>query len=223
MVTHDTVQRTGFASALTRAFEDGRRILFSLPCYHMFGYVEGLLAALFVGGAIIPQTSFSPEEYLPGIERHRATEILCVPTMTVALLEHPGPDRHDLSSLFAMLSGAAPAPLWLWDKCPDNLGISEITTGYGMTEAGGAMTLTLPEDPLEVVDHGGPRQVGRRGGPPRYGRWRCVTTDSRPVHRRAAARGPRASWSCGPTLMLGFWDKPEETARGAGRRLAPFR
>ena len=47
--------RTAYASALTRAFEDGRRILFSLPCYHMFGYVEGLLAAMFVGGAIIPQ------------------------------------------------------------------------------------------------------------------------------------------------------------------------
>src|SRR5262249_11743241 len=50
MVTHDAVQRTAYASALTRAFEDGRRILFSLPCYHMFGYVEGLLAAMVVGG-----------------------------------------------------------------------------------------------------------------------------------------------------------------------------
>ena len=45
MVTHDAVQRTGYASALTRAYEDGRRVLFSLPCYHMFGYVEGLLSA----------------------------------------------------------------------------------------------------------------------------------------------------------------------------------
>ena len=43
LVSHDAVLRTAFASALTRAYEDGRRILFSLPCYHMFGYVEGLL------------------------------------------------------------------------------------------------------------------------------------------------------------------------------------
>ena len=84
MVTHDAVLRTGYASALTRAYEDGRRILFSLPCYHMFGYVEGLLSVMFVGGAIIPQTAFSPGRLLAGIERHRATEILAVPTMAVA-------------------------------------------------------------------------------------------------------------------------------------------
>src|SRR5207249_10226007 len=82
MVTHDSVQRTAYASALTRAFEDGRRILFSLPCYHMFGYVEGLLAAMVVGGAVIPQTTFDPVGYFKAIERHRATDILAVPTMT---------------------------------------------------------------------------------------------------------------------------------------------
>ncbi len=98
MVTHDAVLRTGFASALTRAFADGRRILFSLPCYHMFGYVEGIIAATIVGGAVIPQPTFSPEGYLSGIERHRATDILCVPTMTIALLEHPKRHDYDLSS-----------------------------------------------------------------------------------------------------------------------------
>ena len=56
----------------------------------MFGYVEGLLSVMFVGGAIIPRTAFSPADYFASIERHRATEILAVPTMTVALLEHPG-------------------------------------------------------------------------------------------------------------------------------------
>ena len=115
----------------------------------MFGYVEGLLSVMFVGGAIIPRTAFSPADYFASIERHRATEILAVPTMTVALLEHPGRAGYDLSSLTAILSGAAPAPVWVWQKVRSELGISEITTGYGMTECGGAMTLTLPEDPLE--------------------------------------------------------------------------
>ena len=54
LLSHDAVLRTAFASALTRAYRDGRRILFSLPCYHMFGYVEGLLSVTFVGGAVIP-------------------------------------------------------------------------------------------------------------------------------------------------------------------------
>ncbi|ALL79707.1 acyl--CoA ligase (plasmid) [Pseudonocardia sp. EC080610-09] len=214
MVTHDASQRTGYASALTRAFEDGRRILFSLPCYHMFGYVEGLLAAMFVGGAIIPRTAFSPADYYAGIEQHRATEILCVPTMTVALLEHPDRRSRDLSSVFAILSGAAPAPVWLWQKVQDELGITEITTGYGMTECGGAMTMTLPEDPLErhSTTVGRVKLAGAAGRPDHdHNICRYRTVD--PVTGEELTAGSEGELaSTGPTHMLGFWDKPAETA-----------
>ncbi|WP_433802220.1 class I adenylate-forming enzyme family protein [Actinomycetospora sp. CA-084318] len=214
LITHDASQRTGYASALTRAFEDGRRILFSLPCYHMFGYVEGLMAAMMVGGAIVPQTAFDPGRYLEGIERHRATDILCVPTMTVALLEHPDLATRDLSSLRAILSGAAPAPVWLWEKVRDGLGVDEIVTGYGMTEQGGAMTLSLPEDPLEVMATtvGRVKMAGVAGIPERDGdltEFRTIDVlDGDPLP--AGEEGELAAR--GPTNMLGFWGKPEETA-----------
>src|ERR1700676_4459941 len=137
LVRHDAVLRTAYASPLTRAYQDGRRILFSLPCYHMFGYVEGLLSVMYVGGAIIPQTTFSAEGYFAGIDRHRATDILCVPTMAVAMIESEARKDHDLSSLTAVLCGSAPAPIWLWQQIQDDFGVSEIVTGYGMTECGG--------------------------------------------------------------------------------------
>jgi fatty-acyl-CoA synthase len=214
MVTHDAVARTAYASALTRGFEDGRRILFSLPCYHMFGYVEGLLAALFVGGAIVPRTSFSAADYFAAIERHRATDMLCVPTMTVALLEHPDRATRDLASVFALLSGAAPGPTWLWDKARDELGITEITTGYGMTECGGAMTLTLPEDGVErhAGTVGRPKDAGIAGLPDDGGALcRYATVD--PVDGTPLPAGAEGELiSTGPTHMLGFWEKPEETA-----------
>lgn len=213
LVTHDAVQRTAYASALTRAFEDGRRILFSLPCYHMFGYVEGLLAAMVVGGAIIPQTEFDPVRYFDGIQRHRATDILCVPTMSVALLEHPDRTSYDLSSLHAILSGAAPAPVWLWERVRDELGVDEIVTGYGMTECGGAMTLTLPEDELALTSNtvGRPKLAGAAGVPDADALTVYKTVDPEcgadlPPH----TEGELASR--GPTNMLGFWRKPEETA-----------
>jgi fatty-acyl-CoA synthase len=214
MVTHDAVLRVAYASALTRAFEDARRILFSLPCYHMFGYEEGLLAAMVVGGAIVPQTEFDPIHYFAGIETHRATDILCVPTMTVALLEHPERKHFDLSSLRAILSGAAPAPLWLWRRVREELGIAEIVTGYGMTETGGPMTLTLPEDDLSYVADtvGRPMLAGNAGVP---------GTDALTVYKTVDpalgtdlppnTEGELASR--GPTNMLGYWGKPEETVR----------
>ncbi|MGD0065232.1 MAG: AMP-binding protein [Streptosporangiaceae bacterium] len=215
VVSHDAVLRTSYASALTRAYQDGRRILFSLPCYHMFGYVEGLLSAMFVGGAIIPRTAFSPADYVASVQRHRATEILAVPTMTVALLEYPELASCDLSSLTAILSGAAPAPVWLWQKVRAELGVTEITTGYGMTECGGAMTLTLPEDPLEFhsATVGRPKLAGAAGLPERGGDL-CVYKAVDPLTGADLPAGGEGELvSTGPTHMLGYWDKPGETGQ----------
>ncbi len=214
MVTHDAVQRTGYASALTRAYEDGRRVLFSLPCYHMFGYVEGLLSVMFVGGAIIPQTSFSPVSYLLGVQQHKATDILCVPTMAVAIIEHPDLKEYDLSTLTAILCGSAPAPVWIWEKFRDDLNISEIVTGYGMTECGGAMTLTLPEDRLELSSSTvGRVKLAGPAGLPDYGGDLCHYLTVDPLTGEPLPQGTEGELaSFGPTTMTGYWGKPEETA-----------
>jgi fatty-acyl-CoA synthase len=213
LVTHDAVLRTAYASALTRAYEDGRRILFSLPCYHMFGYVEGLLSVMYVGGAIIPQTTFSAEGYFAGIERHRATDILCVPTMAVAMIESEARKDHDLSTLTAVLCGSAPAPIWLWQQIQDDFGVSEIVTGYGMTECGGAMTLTRPEDPLALTSEtvGRPKMAGAASVPGTdalvvYTVVDPDTGEDRPIGEEGELV------SSGPTAMLGYWNQPEQTA-----------
>jgi fatty-acyl-CoA synthase len=133
--------------------------------------------------------------------------------MTVALLEHPRRGEYDLSSLSAMLSGAAPAPVWLWERVRGELGAGEIVTGYGMTECGGAMTLSLPEDDLTYTSNtvGRPKLAGSAGVPGAdaitvYKTINPITGADLPAH----AEGELASR--GPTNMLGFWRKPEETA-----------
>lgn len=214
-VTHDAVQRTGYASALTRAFDDGWRVLFSLPCYHMFGYIEGLLAAMTVGGAVILQPKFDPAAYLAGIERHRANDILCVPTMTVGILERPDLADYDLSSLRALLSGAAPGPVWLWEKAADLLEISEIVTGYGMTECGGAMTLTRPDDDFELISTtvGKAKSAGSAGLSGQDGAL-CEYRTVDPTTGEFLPAGAEGELvSKGHTSMLGFWDEPERTAQ----------
>ena len=212
-VTHDAVLRTAYASALTRAYDDGRRILFSLPCYHMFGYVEGILSAMVVGGAVILQTTFSAEGYLAGIERHRADDILCVPTMAVAMVESEKRDSYDLSSLSAILCGSAPAPIWLWERVEELFGVSEIVTGYGMTECGGAMTLTRPEDELILTSTtvGRPKMAGAAGV--RGTDELCVYSTIDPTTGESLPDGEVGELvSHGPTTMIGYWNKPAETA-----------
>ncbi|MBN9735612.1 MULTISPECIES: AMP-binding protein [unclassified Pseudonocardia] len=214
VVTHDAVLRTGYASALTRAFEDGRRVLFALPCYHMFAYVEGVLAAMTVGGAVVPRLAFAPEDHFAAIERHRVTEVLCVPTMTVALVEHPSRREYDLSSLIAVLSGSAPSPVWLWEKIRSELGAGELTTGYGMTECGGAMTMTLPEDPVERhTDTVGAPKLAGVAGMPEAGGALCRYAAADPLDGTDLAEGAEGElYSWGPTHMPGYWDAPEATA-----------
>jgi fatty-acyl-CoA synthase len=213
LTTHDAVLRNGYASALTRAYEDGRRVLYSLPMYHMFGYVEGLLSVLFVGGAVIPLTAFSAERYFAGIQRHRATDILCVPTMAVALVESGLRQQFDLSSLTSILCGSAPAPVWLWTQIEKDFGVHEIVTGYGMTECGGAMTLTRPEDPLHVTTEtvGRPKMAGAAAIPGTDDLVAYRTVDpATGAHLAVGQTGELIS--SGPTAMRGFWRRPEQTA-----------
>jgi fatty-acyl-CoA synthase len=150
-LTHDMLLRSAYGSAYHRAFDDGWRIGFALPLYHVFGYIEGMLAAMFVGGAIVPQKVFNPRTTLEQIERHRINEVLFVPTMTVAVVDQAVRMRPDLSSLQSVFSAAAPAPVWLWERVMTDLSPQMIFTGYGQTEVSAATALTHPGDPIETV------------------------------------------------------------------------
>lgn len=150
-LTHDMLLRSAYGSAYHRAFDDGWRIGFALPLYHVFGYIEGMLAATFVGGAIVPQRVFNPRTTLEQIERHRINEVLFVPTMTVAVVDQAAKGAYDLSSLQSVFSAAAPAPVWLWQRVMADLSPRMIFTGYGQTEVSAATALTYPGDDIETV------------------------------------------------------------------------
>ena len=182
---------------------------------------------MFVGGAIIPQTAFDPAGYLDGIEQHRATEILCVPTMAVALWStRTCTAARPVLAVRDPVRGGPGAGV-AGRRVRDDLGITEITTGYGMTECGGAMTLTLPEDPLELhSEHGRPAQAGRCGRAARARRGdlcHYLTVDPLTGERLAdGAEGELAS--LGPTTMTGYWEQARGDRRGAvARRPAAVR
>lgn len=150
-LTHDMVLRSAYGSAYHRAFDDGWRISFALPLYHVFGYIEGMLAAIFVGGAIAPLRIFNPKTVLMVIQEFAINEVLFVPTMTVAVVDLAVKEQYDLSSLQSVFSAAAPAPVWLWERVLSDLKPVMVFTGYGQTEVSAATALTLPGDEIETV------------------------------------------------------------------------
>lgn len=151
VLTHDMVLRSAYGSAYHRAFSDGWRIGFSLPMYHVFGYIEGMLAALFAGGAIVPHAVFNPRSILTAIQNHRIQEVLFVPTMSLAVVDEAARHSYDTSSLESVFSAAAAAPVRLWQEIEKYLQPRQVFTGYGQTEVSAATALTLPGDPLELV------------------------------------------------------------------------
>lgn len=150
-ITHDNLMRAAYAGAYHQAFEDGRRAVFSLPLYHGFGLVVGLLSGMVVGGAIVPLLKFDPHAILTAIGRHRATCLMGVPTMTIALLEQAEQGGYDFSSLTAIHSAAAPTPSWVWKKIQATFGCEDIVTSYGQTEVTATVVCTSPGDSIEVV------------------------------------------------------------------------
>jgi fatty-acyl-CoA synthase len=167
VLTHDMLLRSAYGSAYTRAFEDGRRILFALPLHHVFAYVEGMLAAPFVAGAIVPRVVFDPVDTLEAVQRHRVAEVLMVPTMSLAVVEAAAGASYDTGSLHAVMSAAAACPARLWHQLVETLGVTELVTGYGMTETSAATTFTLPGDPIELLVEtvGRPKPGGVAGDP----------------------------------------------------------
>ncbi len=206
VLTHDMELRSAYGSAYTRAFEDGRRIMFALPLNHVFAYIEGLLAALFVGGACVVQSKFDPVASLEAITRHGANEALFVPTMSLAVVDAAAAGAYDTSSLHSVMSAAAPAPARLWRQLVERLGVEQLVTAYGMTETSAATTFTMPGDPMDklVGTVGRPKLGGVAGPLVEYRLQDPFSGEPVDGEGELAARGA--------IVTRGYYRKPEETA-----------
>ena len=214
MLTHDMFMRTAYGSAFGRAFEDGRRIAFSLPMYHVYGYVEGLLAVLWVGGAIVPQLNFNPADTLRSIVEHGATDALFVPVMTQAVIEAARAGDYELSGLTSIMSSGGFSPPGTWEAIVAVFASAEVTTGYGMSETTASTTVTRMEDTIETwrTTNGKLRDVGVAGDPANHGLlavYRVVD----PNTGRELPHGEVGELMVrGIGVTSGYYNKPDENA-----------
>jgi fatty-acyl-CoA synthase len=214
MLTHDMVLRTAYASAYTRAFEDGRRIVFALPMYHVFGYVECLVACSYVGGAIVPLVSFDPEQMLTAAERHHASEFVCVPTMTLKLIEVARRRGFRTGDIVNFFNSGGLSPASIWEEIRATFAPQEMTTAYGMSETTASTSCVLPEDSPERLQntHGRLKPAGIAGDPSLGGVlavYKCVNPETG-VDLPVDVAGE--FMVRGPSVTRGYYNKPEETS-----------
>lgn len=211
---HDGILRTAYSSAYTRALSDGYRIMYALPLYHVFGYVEATIATMFVGGSTIPKCTFSAAEMLGAVATHDADEIMCVPAMTSVLIEEANASSYDLTKLSTVFSSGATHAPGMFERLQNALGVERIFTAYGQTETTASTMCTRPGDSLERLSHtNGAVKPGGLAGDPELGGALAVYKAVDPVTGKELAAGEVGELLVrGPIITHGYFDMPEQTA-----------
>lgn len=214
LLKHDQIVREAYAAAYQRALEDGRRLVFPLPMYHVFGYVECLVPVLFVGGAVIPQVVFDAPAMLRAIATHGAHELVGVPAVTLPLMAEFRRGGYDVSSVHTVFSSGGAAPPTIWDDIAEVFGDPEVVTGYGMTETTATTTCTDPEDdPLLVRTTNGHLRDGGAAGDVELGGKVAVYKVVDPATGQEVEPGQQGHLLArGMVVTDGYYRKPEETA-----------
>jgi long-chain acyl-CoA synthetase len=114
-------------------------IITVLPLFHVFGLSSILNIAVRFGCTVSLIPRFDAGTVLAAIQRHRATIFEGVPTMFMALLQHPQLGQYDVSSLRVAISGGAAIPAQVLDAFEDRFGVV-ILEGYGLSETASTTT-----------------------------------------------------------------------------------
>jgi long-chain acyl-CoA synthetase len=144
-LTHANLARNAAVSATTLfRLEPGDVIMGCLPLFHSFGQTCGLNAAVSSGACLTLLPRFDPASVLEVIQRDRVTVFEGVPTMYIALLNHPGSGAFDTSSLRVCVSGGAALPVEVLRGVEDVLGCV-VLEGYGLSETSPVASFNHPD------------------------------------------------------------------------------
>jgi fatty-acyl-CoA synthase len=126
------------------------RLCIPVPFYHCFGMVMGTLGCVTRGARmIVPGEAFDPVGVLRTVHDEGATALYGVPTMFVAMLEHPDFDSFDLSTLRTGIMAGAPCPTEVMKKVQTLMHMREVTIAYGMTETSPVSFQSAIDTPLD--------------------------------------------------------------------------
>jgi acyl-CoA synthetase (AMP-forming)/AMP-acid ligase II len=177
--------------------------LVAMPVFHIGGTGWGLIG-FYTGAKNIVMRDPAPAEILRLIASHRVTKTFFVPALILFLLQTPGVEEADLSSLQLIVYGASPMPIELLRSAMKVLkcGFAQV---YGLTETSGAFTYLPPEE----HDLNNEARLRSCGKPLSIAEVRVI--DALDNDAPAGEVGEIIVRS--PQNMKGYWNLPKETAR----------
>jgi len=182
--------------------DPGREVMMAvLPFFHVYGLTVCLLLGLRLGAALVLIPRFDLDGVLAAVDKYRPTLFPGVPTMYVAINNAVSKGGHDLSSIKACLSGAAALPQEVAERFERFSG-GRLVEGYGLSET----------SPVAIANPiYGKRKAGTIGMP--IPDTLARVADPEDPGRTMPAGEPGELALAGPQVMLGYWNRPDETAQ----------
>ena len=150
MLTHYNIVNDGKSIGDGMDLSTADRMMIQVPMFHCFGMVLAMTATMTHGGTILPIPYFSPKSSLACINNEHITAFHGVPTMFIAMLEHPDFEKTDFSYMRTGIMAGSPCPISIMRDVVDKMHMPEIVIVYGQTEASPGCTMSRTTDSLEV-------------------------------------------------------------------------
>ena len=202
-LSHRNILNNGFFVTEGINFTPGDRLCIPVPFYHCFGMVMGNLGCTTHGVTmVIPAPGFDPGLTLEAVEAERCTGVYGVPTMFIAMQNHPSFADRDLSSLRTGIMAGAVCPVEVMKRCINEMHMAEVAIAYGMTETSPVSCQTLHDDDLE-------RRTATIGRAHPHVEVKIIDPNTGEIVERGH---PGEFCTRGYSVMLGYWDDPDKTA-----------
>ena len=150
MLTHYNIVNDGKSIGDGMDLSTADRMMIQVPMFHCFGMVLAMTATMTHGGTILPIPYFSPKSSLACINNEHITAFHGVPTMFIAMLEHPDFPKTDFSFMRTGIMAGSPCPISVMRDVVEKMHMPEIVIVYGQTEASPGCTMSRTTDSLEV-------------------------------------------------------------------------
>ncbi|MHB1666853.1 MAG: AMP-binding protein [Thiomonas sp.] len=149
-LTHSNILNNGYFIGEAMRLTAADRLCIPVPLYHCFGMVLGNLACLTHGATIVyPNDGFDPLLTLQTVQEEACTGLHGVPTMFIAMLDHPRFAEFDMGTLRTGIMAGSPCPTEVMKRVVRDMHLSEITIAYGMTETAPVSCQSSTDTPLD--------------------------------------------------------------------------
>nr|MBQ8244060.1 AMP-binding protein [Oscillospiraceae bacterium] len=152
MLTHYNVVNNGKCIGDRLGLSTADRFLIQVPMFHCFGMVLSMTSSMTHGATLCPLPYFSAKSSLACINQERITAMNGVPTMFIAMFNHPDYRKTDFSHMRTGIMAGAGCPPELMRRAaqPDEMNMRGIVSVYGQTESSPGSTMSAWTDPLDL-------------------------------------------------------------------------